>query len=34
MIPESQNKDSMAREEFRPRAIADLACTIIMSAAI
>jgi hypothetical protein len=34
MIPESQHNDSMAREEFRPRAIANLACTIIMSTAV
>jgi len=34
MIPESQHNDSMAREEFRPRGIANLACTIIMSTAV
>jgi hypothetical protein len=34
MIPESQHNDSMAREEFRPRAITNLACTIIMSTAV
>ena len=34
MIPESQHNDSMAREEFRPRSIASLACTIIMPAAV
>ena len=34
MIPEPQHHDSMAREEFRPRAIANLACTIIMSTAV
>ena len=34
MIPESQHNDSMAREEFRPRAIANLPRTIVMSTAV
>ncbi len=34
MIPESQNKDSMAGQEFRPRLIASLACTVVMPAAV
>ncbi len=34
MIPESQHNDPMAREEFRPRLIASLACTVVMPAAI
>ena len=34
MIPESQHNDSMAREEFRPRAIANLTGTIIVPTAV
>jgi len=34
MIPESQHNKSMAGQEFRPRAIANLACTVVMPAAI
>jgi hypothetical protein len=34
VIPESQHNDSMAREEFRPRAIANLTGTIIVPTAV
>jgi hypothetical protein len=34
MIPESQHNDSMPSQEFRPRSIADLTCTVVMSAAV
>jgi len=34
MIPESQNNDSMASQEFRPRSIATLIRTVVMLAAI
>jgi hypothetical protein len=34
MIPESQNSDSMASQEFRPRSIATLIRTVVMPAAI
>jgi hypothetical protein len=34
VIPESQYNDSMAREEFRPRAIANLTGTIIVPTAV
>jgi hypothetical protein len=34
VIPEPQHNDSMARKEFRPRAIANLTGTIIMSTAV
>src|SRR5439155_24557192 len=34
MIPESQHKHSMARQEFRSRPVANFACTIVMSTTI
>ena len=34
MIPESQHNKSMAREEFRPRLIVSLTCTVVMPAAV
>jgi hypothetical protein len=34
MIPESQHNNSMARQEFRPRLIANLTCTVVMATAV
>jgi hypothetical protein len=34
MIPESQHYDSVASWDFRARPIANLACTIVMSATV
>ena len=34
MIPKSQHNDSMASQEFPPRSIMNLACTIVMSTTV
>jgi hypothetical protein len=34
MIPESQHNKSIAAQEFGPRSIVSLACTVVMSAAV